>query len=274
MNWGFQMQHRVQTGGKLYQFFCVGVAAAAVTLAAPVLAAPNADTAQQAKQDTSSALVQLNAEPLATYVKTKPPHGKKIDFTSNDVKSYRAQLSAMRNDYKAWLRANAPQAKVTGEFDISLNAVAVQLNGATLPQISATPMVKRAEYEGLYHPTDADPDLALISATQAWAASGGAANAGAGVKVAIVDTGIDLTHPCFSDTGYAAATQYGDKKFTNNKVVAAKVFNNKTPSQHYTAEALQEHGTHVSGTVACNFETPATVQGVTIPYLMSGVAPR
>ena len=35
----------------------------------------------------------------------------------------------MRNDYKAWLRANAPQAKVTGEFDISLNAVAVQLSG-------------------------------------------------------------------------------------------------------------------------------------------------
>jgi minor extracellular serine protease Vpr len=268
------MQHRVQTGGKLYQFFCVGVAAAAVALAAPVLAAPNADTAQKATQDTSSALVQLNAEPLATYVKTKPPQGKKIDFSSNDVKSYRAQLSALRNDYKAWLRANVPQAKITGEFDISLNAVAVQLNGATLPQISATPMVKRAEYEGLYHPTIADPDLALISATQAWAASGGAANAGAGIKVAIVDTGIDITHPCFSDAGYAAATQYGDKKFTNNKVVAAKVFNNKTPSQHYTAEALQEHGTHVSGTVACNFETPATVQGVTIPYKMSGVAPR
>jgi minor extracellular serine protease Vpr len=194
VNWGFQMQHRVQIGGKLYRFFCVGVAAVAVTLAAPVLAAPNADTAQQASQDTSSALVQLNAEPLASYVKTKPPQGKKIDFTSNDVKSYRAQLSAIRNDYKAWLHANVPQAKVTGEFDISLNAVAVQLNGATLPQISATPMVKHAEYEGLYHPTAADPDLALISATQAWGA-GGSANAGLNVKVAIVDTGIDVTHP-------------------------------------------------------------------------------
>ncbi|HEY3179535.1 MAG TPA: S8 family serine peptidase [Casimicrobiaceae bacterium] len=57
-------------------------------------------------------------------------------------------------------------------------------------------------------------------------------------------------------------------------MIAAKVFNNKTPSRHYTAEALQDHGTHVSGTVACNFETAATVQGVTIPYKMSGVAPR
>jgi len=52
------------------------------------------------------------------------------------------------------------------------------------------------------------------------------------------------------------------------------VFNNNTPSQGFTAEAIQDHGTHVSGTVACNFETPATVNGVTIPYKVSGVAPR
>ncbi|MEJ7695826.1 MAG: S8 family serine peptidase [Candidatus Limnocylindrales bacterium] len=32
-------------------------------------------------------------------------------------------------------------------------------------------------------------------------------------------------------------------------------------------------GTHVAGTVACNFETPATVNGVNIPYDVSGVAP-
>ena len=109
---------------------------------APAQAAPgqNSDTGTSArpKQDTSSALVQLNGDPLATYVKTKPPKGKKIDFNSNSVKAYRAQLSALRNDYKAWLRANVPQAKVTGEFDIALNAVTVQLNGATLAQVSAT----------------------------------------------------------------------------------------------------------------------------------------
>jgi minor extracellular serine protease Vpr len=57
-------------------------------------------------------------------------------------------------------------------------------------------------------------------------------------------------------------------------VIAAKVFNNKTPSRHYTPEALQDHGTHVSGTVACNFNTPANVNGVAIPHGISGVAPR
>src|SRR5438132_3045253 len=135
-------------------------------------------------------------------------------------------------------------------------------------------MVQRAEYQGLYYPTVDDPDLGLINAIAAWGGRAGAATAGAGVKVAIIDTGIDVTHPCFKDAGYAPQNQLGDRNFTNNKVIAAKVFNNKTPSQGFTAEAIQDHGTHVSGTVACNFETPATVNGVTIPYKVSGVAPR
>ena len=252
------------------------VAAFGLVMAGTPAAAPSNDAAStQATQDTSSALVQLNGDPLSTYVRTKPAQGKKIDFNGNAVKSYRAQLSALRNDYKAWLRANVPQAKVTGEFDISLNAVSVQLNGATLQQVAAAPQVQRAEYQGLYWPSAVnDPDLGLISAMQAWAVGGGPANAGEGVKVAVVDTGIDVTHPCFSDAGYPAQPQLGDHQFTNNKVIAARVFNNKTPSHHYTPAPLQDHGTHVAGTVGCNLDTPATVQGVVIPYLISGVAPR
>lgn len=236
---------------------------------------PSSDsaTSNRPSQDTSTALVQLNGEPLATYVKTKPAKGKKIDFGNSTVKAYRAQLSALHNDYKAWLRANVPGAKVTGDFDIALNAVSVQLNGATLAQVSATPMVTNAQYQGLYYPTVTDPDLALISAPQAWAQGGGSGNAGAGIKVAIVDTGIDVTHPCFSDAGYAAQTQLGGPGLTNNKVIVAKVFSNRTPQRGYSAEALQDHGTHVAGTVACNFGTPAPVNGVTT-YDMSGVAPR
>lgn len=224
--------------------------------------------------DTSYALVQLNGDPLSTYVKTKPAQGKKIDFNSNTVKAYRAQLSALRNDFKQWLQANAPKAKITGGWDLSLNAVGVQLNGTKLDLLRTAPQVKHVEYQGLYYPLDAaDPDLSLISAQAAWAQVGGAAGAGAGVKVAIVDTGIDITHPCFSDAGYAPQARLGDRTYTNNKVIVAKVFNNKAVSRGYTAQAVQEHGTHVAGTVACNLDTPATVGGVAIPYAMSGVAP-
>jgi subtilisin family serine protease len=257
----------------------VAIAAALATLAsATALAAANSGTSDSAAtavqtQDTGRALVILNGDPLSTYVKTKPQQGKKIDFTNSTTKSYRAQLSALRNQYKQWLQANYPKAKITGNFDISLNAVAVQLNGAPLAGIAASPLVKQAQFEGVYHPLNTVPDLALIRAPAAWA-TGGGANAGAGVKVAIVDSGVDVTHPCFSDTGYGAQAQLGDRKFTNNKVIVAKVFNNKSPSRQYTAEAIDSHGTHVAGTVACNFGTVANVDGSPVPDPISGVAPK
>jgi subtilisin family serine protease len=224
-------------------------------------------------QDTSRALVILNGDPLSTYVRTKPAKGQKIDFASNTTKSYRAQLSALRNDYKKWLQANYPKAKITGNFDISLNAVAVELNGAPLAGIAASPLVKQAQYEGVYHKLNTVADLTLVRAPTITGSAGGD-QAGAGIKVAIIDSGIDVTHPCFDDAGYPGQKQLGDSKFTNNKVVVAKVFNNKAGSRNYTAEAIDSHGTHVAGTVACNAGTHAKVDGADIPGPISGVAPK
>jgi minor extracellular serine protease Vpr len=272
---------------KLRSVSVICAAAATATLVAvvgPVGAAPSGRTATgnagsdapatTATVDKASALVQLAADPLSTSARTKPAHGKKIDFSSSAVKSQRALLSSQRNAFKSWLQSNAPKASVTGQYDIALNAVAVQLNGTPLATIAAAPGVKSAHYESLYRPTDAnDPDLGIISAQAAWSQVGGSANAGRGVKVAIVDTGIDITHPCFSDAGFPAQTQLGDHRFTNNKVIVAKVFYNKAAVKGLTPEAVQEHGTHVAGTVACDLDTPVNVDGVAIPYDMSGVAP-
>jgi minor extracellular serine protease Vpr len=230
--------------------------------------------------DTSSAIVQLKGDPLSTYVKTKPPPGKKIDFSSSTVKSYRAQLSAERNAFKQWLHDNAPNAKITGQYDISLNAVAVQLNGTPLSTIQSAPLVQTAQYEGVYTPQAIDPDLTLIDAFSAWG-GGGAANAGvkpdgSRVKIGIIDTGIDVTQPCFSDAGFPNTPKQGPPSLTNNKVIVAKVFNNKTPSRGFTPAAVQAHGTHVAGTAACDYgETSSTtvVNGVTVGYGVLGVAP-
>src|SRR5262245_48239774 len=57
------------------------------------------------RTDNTRALVQLRGEPLSTYSKTKPAQGKKIDWDNPNTKSYRAYLSGVRNDFKAWLRA-------------------------------------------------------------------------------------------------------------------------------------------------------------------------
>src|SRR5215210_2600061 len=81
-----------------------------VSLVVPSIAvAANRNTdgvATGPRVDQGYAIVQLKGDPLSTYVKTKPAPGKKIDFNNSTSKSYRAQLSALRNNFKTWLRAN------------------------------------------------------------------------------------------------------------------------------------------------------------------------
>src|SRR6267378_5169882 len=85
--------------------------------------------------DKSSVIVVLKGDPVSKFSSKLAP-GKKVDFNNNTVKSYRAQLSAQRNDFKKWLQTYAPKAKVTSQYDISLNAVAVQLNGTARDTIA------------------------------------------------------------------------------------------------------------------------------------------
>ncbi len=163
---------------------------------------PNADAFTRGPDvDNMSAIVQLIGDPISTNPSTKPPHGRKIDFNGQAVRSYRAQLNQRRNELKRWLRANAPRAKVTGEYDVSLNAVAVQLNGTPLATIAAAPMVQSAEYNALYHPNLSE-SYKIINASDAWIAAGGRATAGAGIKIGDIDTGIDHLHPFFDPTGF------------------------------------------------------------------------
>lgn len=254
---------------------------ASIALTGPMSAARGGEritdgaTTSAVTVDTAYALVQLNGEPLSTYVKTKPGPGKKIDFTKATTKAYRAQLSALRNDFKKWLLVNAPKAQITGSWDISLNAVGVKLNGTSLATLKSSPFVVHAEYEGIYRPTIDDPDLSLVNAYAAWATVGGVEHAGAGVKVAVIDSGIAQNHPCFAPAGYTAPTGFpkGQIQYTNAKVIVAKVFNNQGNRNGFDAAAVGSHGTHVAGTIACNFETPANVGGIAIPYAPSGVAP-
>src|SRR5437016_10060385 len=247
---------------------------------------PNADSfAQGPTEDTSSVVVQLKGDPLSTVSATKPEPGKKIDFNSNTVKSYRAQLAAGRNDFRNWLRANAPQAKITSDYDISLNGVAVQLNGTSLETIAGASMVQQVQYNALYHPNLSE-SYKIINATGAWTAAGGRSVAGSGIKIGDIDTGIDETHPFFDPTGFsypagfpkcdaADSTSHHpdqDCKYVSPKVIVAKVFYNKAKQQGLDAQAIQDHGTHTAGDAAGVTGKTAVVNGVSIDDI-SGIAP-
>src|SRR5205809_2336416 len=247
---------------------------------------PNADAFTRGTDvDSTGAIVQRIGDPISTNPSTKPPHGRKIDFNGQAVRSYRAQLNARRNELKRWLRANAPRAKVTGEYDASLDAVAVQLNGTPLATIAAAPMVQSAEYNALYHPNLSE-SYKIINASDAWTAAGGRATAGAGIKIGDIDTGIDNTHPFFDPTGFSyppgfpkcdaadSASHHEDQdcNYVSQKVIVAKVFYNKAQQQGLDAQAIQDHGTHTAGIAAGVTGKTAVVNGVSIDD-MSGIAP-
>ena len=102
----------------------------------------------------------------------------------------------------------------------------------------------------------------LVNLPAAWSAlSGGMANAGAGVKIAIIDSGIDNTHPAFQDSS-APPSGYplGDTAYTNGKIIVARSYepmfflpDDTTPrdrSGHGTALAMIAAGQTNTGPLA------------------------
>ena len=247
-------------------------------------------TASTAVLDKTSAIVVLKQQPVATYdghiagyAKTKTSNGK-LNPNSAAAKKYVGYLKNEHTAFAKWLQTNVPSAKITSQYFVTLNAVAVKLNGAAIGKLATNTDVAVVEYNALYHP-DMSESYKLINAAGAWAAAGGRADAGRGVKVGIIDSGVDYRHPFFDPTGFsypagfpkcdAADTAGGACKNVSPKVIVAKVFYNKNHQTGYDALPVADvgsHGTHVAGTVAGVTGKTATVQGASIDD-MSGIAP-
>jgi len=98
--------------------------------------------------------------------------------------------------------------------------------------------------------------------------------AGQGVKIGIIDSGVDPAHPFFAPAGYTMPAGFpkGQQRFTTAKIIVARVFAPKGATAGSARVAYSDddssHGTHVAGIAAGNAETNAGGRRV------SGVAPR
>jgi subtilisin family serine protease len=247
-------------------------------------------SASTAVLDKTSAIVVLKQQPVATYdghvtgyLKTKVSSGK-LNPNSAAAKKYVGYLKTEHSAFAKWLQTNVPSAKITSQYFVTLNAVAVKLNGAALGKLANSTDVAVVEYNALYHP-DMSESYKIINAQAAWTAAGGRANAGAGVKVGMIDSGIDYRHPFFDPTGFSypsgfpkcdAADMTGSTcKNVSQKVIVAKVYYNKNNQTSYDALPVAgegDHGSHTAGTVAGVTGKTAIVNGVAIDD-MSGIAP-
>jgi hypothetical protein len=170
------------------------------------------------------------------------------------------------------IRAAVPRSEVRWRFGVTLNGFAVVLPRSSLEELARVPGVARVWPSITYH-TSLDRTPQLIGAPQLWGPT--LSTAGQGMKIGIIDDGIEQTHSFFSPTGYTFPPGYpkGQTAYTSPKVIVARAFapagtsyaNAKLP---YDTQ-LSDHGSHVAGIAAGDYNT-ATRMG----FRLSGIAPR
>ncbi|HET7830068.1 MAG TPA: S8 family serine peptidase [Candidatus Limnocylindrales bacterium] len=223
----------------------------------------------------------------------------RIDFKAKATKEYRAFLKGRQNAFVGRLKGAVPEAAVSDQTDLALNAVSVIVPPDQVADVAALPGVK-AVYPDSIQTIDTDTSPSFIGATAAWQSLGGQESAGEGIIVGILDTGVWPEHPSYADpdpSGKAYAPPKpapdGDRacEFTgganpgpaftcNNKLIGADRFMatyeavvGLAPGEFTTARDDDGHGTHTSTTSAGNAGVTASIFGVA-RGTVSGIAPR
>lgn len=159
-----------------------------------------------------------------------PPAGEFSESHKNAPKavteSHRQQILAAQNSLRSELaRRNFA---VTGSVQTVLNAVFVRAAPDRAAELRALPGVKGVIKLRRMRPK-LDRAAVLVNAQGAWNALGGDQKAGLGMKIAIIDTGIDQNHPAFHDSALAIPSGFpkcapADCSFTNHKVIVARSY--------------------------------------------------
>jgi minor extracellular serine protease Vpr len=218
-------------------------------------------------------IVQLKTEPAAAITAAKRTHYNAAD---SDVQARRVQLNAEHEAMEAKIQVLG--GKVTNHYTTLLNGMAVTLTVQAAATVRQMPEVK-AVTPVMRHHLLMDQAVNLHRITQAWQSlPGGQNGAGAGIKIGILDCGVDNTHPAFSS--FATPLPSGFPIFSgglatasnvNNKVIVARLYSD-VPNVDNTASDGSDycqHGTTVAGIAAANSTNP-NFAGIAP---LSGVAP-
>ena len=205
---------------------------------------------------------------IAGYPATEPTHGNKLDTSSAAVTKYRGLLGAEHANFKAWLHSNAPAMQAVQEYDLTMNGIAIALNGQSWNSLANGPDVVAVTPDSIYYPS-MDVSVPLVHAPQVWSMLGADPFHGTlpdygGIKVGVIDSGIDDTHPFISSCREDGSIQH-DVFFSG-----AGLYD---PNRLYD----NPHGTHVSGTIGGCPMTGTIMLANGYPFTLaapiSGIAP-
>ncbi|PFG04770.1 S8 family serine peptidase [Bacillus sp. es.034] len=222
-------------------------------------------------------IVEFNQAPAKVEVAKQAVKGKKMSLSSAKEKA-ESEHDTFKKEWKKVKKLNRPDdekmedAKITKEFHAAFNGVAMTLPARAVQELLSTGVVKRvwkdnevkldlpqeAKEMNSGTPTHADDSLSQIGADKLHQEN----ITGEGIKVGVIDTGIDYNHPDLKDS-YKGGYDFVDNDSDPMEATYQEWKDSGKPefngSSYYTY-----HGTHVSGSIAASKEnsSPAAVKGV------------
>ncbi len=223
-----------------------------------------------AEVSTDYIIVKFKDPPAASYQggingigRTKPLKSK-FDPGSGPARAYLRYLDNAHGNYRAWLAHNASAARTVRDYEIAFNGVAVKLNGVAAQKAASGPGVATWSYSAIYHPS-MNVSTKLIGADILWGAN--PADAGRGLAVGVIDSGIQDGHPFFACKGKNGipAIQHHGPYFSGDTPGGP---NNPFPT------IVNTHGTHVAGTIGGCVSDLSVIDPISpVVGLISGIAP-
>jgi minor extracellular serine protease Vpr len=211
-------------------------------------------------------IVELNGEPAVSSAARKVARGVRVD--AKGLAASRANLQAQHN--RMTVRIENGRATVRHRIQNVANALVVEMDAQRAAEVAQMAGVKRVHAIRMYRPS-LDRAIGLQKVSDAWSQIGGQDQAGLGVKIGIIDTGIDSGHPAFQDpnltmpAGFPIVNQSTDKIFTSNKIIVARSYDDSFfPG---SANDVCGHGTAVS-------MVAAGLTNVTPLGTITGIAPK
>ena len=200
----------------------------------------------------------------------------RLNVESRSSRAYLARIHAAQAAAVRAIRTGIPTARVGRRFQVVLNGITVDLPYQQLARLSAMPFVGNV-YPSSRYTLALNRSPNVIAAPALTAATG---STGAGIKIGVVDDGVDHLNAFFNASGFAYPSGFpkGERSFTTAKVIAARSFPGPGSGRRgrLPLDRLASfHGTHVAGIAAGRSGTSSPGGRDHPPTAgLSGVAPQ